>query len=621
MLRRRLALAGIIGALATVGGRAHAAGGWVSSTPTFNPIEQRVAVAATPGRTVLWTSLRFSDGAGKLGIVVPAPPGSSLDLRSDAWFEALEVATAPRLFPPDGVTPFCPGKSGPPNVFQLDGQVAHTISLVPQNVAVLADAAKVAEWAGQAGLAISQAMLDALGSLGDVRFVGLRFSPPAGVGVTPTLRVVMPGAAPRLPLALTAAGSGELRVTTWVLGPGRADLIGATEVSVSPSTLAWNPKESASDYDERRGAALDADPSRFLIETAGHAPLADTVGIAQGTATIDSVVSTFFERAAAYGDGNFDAATCVAAAEQALAATAPVGQSCPLAALGVITPAPSCTEAPLPTETKPAALRCGPGADDLAIALAGLSPHDAWVTRTALEIPAGALGPTFPVGFAGGAVVDPVLVCGTVDDAACNPDGGAPDGGASSSSSSSSSSGHTSSSGGVIVDYGPSQGPVVVGGVDFTWWDVAQTGLDSGCSCGSSGPDVSEPASTSDGCSSDASSIDTSGCSGDGSGDSCSSGSSDAGSCSGDGSGDSCSSGSSSEACSGSSGGESCSGGSGSGCSGGDFGKCSTSGTGRARGPRFSILLVCALAILAPLRRRGRARREAERAARRAPRP
>ncbi|MFT3773394.1 MAG: DUF2330 domain-containing protein [Minicystis sp.] len=614
MLRRSLLLAAVAGALATVPGRADAAGAWVASSPTFSPIEQRVAIAANPGRTTSWTSLRFAEGGGKLGIIVPAPPGSSLDISSDAWFEALEVATAPRLFPPASVDPFCPGKSGSPDVFQLDGQVAHAASLAPQDVALLDDPGKVQAWAAQSGLLVPQAVAAALDNAGGVRFIGVRFDLPAGAGVTPTLRVVTPGGAPRLPLALTPARGEDLRVTTWIFGPNRADLIGATEVTVAPSTIAWNAKTSASDYDDRRASALASDPARFLVEAASHEALSDTMTIAKGSATIDSVVSTFFERAAAYGDGNFDAATCIAAAEQALASTLPVSTSCPQASLGVVAPAPSCTESTGANQTNPAALRCGPGADDLAIALEGLTPKNAWITRQSLVIPSSGLGLDWPIGFTAGAKASPVIACGTVDYEECDSDGGVPDGGMSSSSSSS-SSGHPSSSGGVIHDYGPDPG----GGVDveIDWWDDIDTSVELGCSC--TGPDTYEPPdySTDDGCSSDSSS-DSSGCDGDGvDTESCSSGSGDTESCSGDGAGDSCSSGGSGDSCSGG-GGDTCSGGGSSGCSGGDITKCSTSGTHRTRGPRFSILLVCALAVLAPLRRRGRKARDAERAARRA---
>ncbi|APR83472.1 Hypothetical protein A7982_08821 [Minicystis rosea] len=607
-----MTLATIAGALATWPGRVDAAGAWIASNATFAPIEQRVAIAANPGRTTVWTSLRFAAGGGKLGIIVPAPVGASLDISSDAWFEALEVATAPRLFPPASADPFCPGKSGSPDIFQLDGQVAHVASPAPQDVAVLDDADKVVTWAAQAGLSVPPAVLDAIGGAGNMRFVGLRFDLPSGAGVTPTLRVVMPGATARLPLALTPAGAEDLRVTAWTFGPSRADLIGATEVSVAPSVIEWNAKAGASDYDDRRTTALASDPTRFLVEAASHTAIADTLSIANGNATIDSVVSTFFERAAAYGDGNFDATACLKITEPALTSSLPVGTSCPQASLGTIAPAPACTESTAPNETSPATLRCGPGADDLAIALSGLTPQSAWISRQILVIPASGLGLDWPISFSAGALESALITCGSVSYDDCYTDGGVPDGGSPVSSSSSSSSSHASSGGTVIHDYGSD--PVVVGETTISWWDAIDTGLDSACSC--TGPDAyassGDYSSSGDTCSSDTSSSDGSGCSG-GDGvdtESCSGDSGDTESCSGDGvDSESCSSGGAGDSCSGG-GGDSCSGGDLSGCDGDVF-KCTTARSHRPRGPRFSILLVCALTVLVPLRRRGRKTRKA----------
>ena len=71
-----------------------------------------------------------------------------------------------------------------------------------------------------------------------MRFVAVVFDTPMGTWLTPTVRVAMPGAPPWLPLALTQAGTSDLAVTVWAFGPGRADLIGATEVLVPPSSQA-----------------------------------------------------------------------------------------------------------------------------------------------------------------------------------------------------------------------------------------------------------------------------------------------------------------------------------------------------------------------------------------------
>ncbi|HSN99820.1 MAG TPA: hypothetical protein VLS89_16100, partial [Candidatus Nanopelagicales bacterium] len=82
-------------------------GGWAHAFGTLSsgeaaPLEQRVALAVGPDRTTLWTSVRVSSSGpgGALGIVAPAAPGAALDWSSSAWFEALEVATAPRVLAP-----------------------------------------------------------------------------------------------------------------------------------------------------------------------------------------------------------------------------------------------------------------------------------------------------------------------------------------------------------------------------------------------------------------------------------------------------------------------------------------------------------------------------------------
>lgn len=609
MLRRGLAAASLATAIMGASPRADASGAWASGA-SLQPVEQRVAISAGPQRVTLWTSLRFSSQAGPMVIIVPAPPGSALDFTSDAWFEALEIATAPRIFPPAGVSPFCPGKSGSPNIFQIDGLVGHAASLAPQEVAVLDDATKVVTWAKQAGVTLPPAVAAELVKLSDVRFLGVAFNAPNGTGITPTLRVSMPSSPPSLPLTLTRAGVQDLRVTAWTIGPGRGNFIGATEVTLSPSSLVWSAKENESDYDARRAEALASDPARFLVEAAGHGPLADSTPIASGTATIDAVVSTFFERAAAYGDGNFDAAACITVAEAALEASLPVAEVCPQASIGLLPPLNNCSESPGAGKTNPSALRCGPGADDLAVALSGVVPAASVITRHALVIPTGGAGFDWPLGFPPKPNVSPVLVAGSVDYDDCNKEGGPPDGGMMSSSSS--SSGGVSTGGPIIHDYSGDPGSGVYIEVDLD--DLADVSYyDEGCSCsgGYDGPSYESP----DSCDGDASSADFDSCSGDATDDSsCSGDSVDTESCSSSG-GDSCSGGDGLDSCDAGGGSSGCSGGGGSGCSGGSSFDCSTARGGRrARGPKFSILLVCAIAVLAPLRRRGTKKaREAQR--------
>jgi hypothetical protein len=609
MLRRATLVASFLGAFGTLSPRAWAAGAWIAGA-SLTPTEQRVAVASGPARTTLWTSLRFDAAGGPVGIVVPAPPGASLDFSSDAWFEALEVATAPRIFPPSGVSPFCSGKSGSPSVFEIAGPISHTKSLAPQGVTVLDDAAAVSTWAGQANLAIPPKLAAALMALSGVRFVAILFNAPPGSGVTPTLRVSTAGPQAMLPLALTSAGAGDLHVTAWMIGQGEADLIGDVKVATSASSLVWKAGAQASNYDALRDTALASGTDTFLVEAAGHQPLVQSIPIAQGTAFIDGVVTTFFERAAAYGDGAFDAPSCIGVAKPKLdEATSAVAAVCPRAALGVIAPAPTCTESPGPGEIDPNTLRCGSGADDLALALSGLVPASAWLTRQSLIIPGGSYGADTLLGFAVGAPASPVLDAANVDVSDCGDAGGHPGSSSSSSSTSgmttSGSSGRSSSG---IVGFGD--------GLDITANVVgaAASGADTSCDCsgtqgtsggGCSGSTDASGSTSSDSCSGSSSSSDGTSSSGSCSGSSSSDGTSSESCSSGSSSSDSCSSGSSSS--------ESCSSGSSdsSGCSGssGDAFKCATAGSRRPRGPRLSIVLMAAMAVLAPLRRRARPRR------------
>jgi hypothetical protein len=593
--------------VASLSGHARASGAWISSGP-LEPVEQRVAVSVGPDRTTTWTSLRFDASAGKVGIVVPAPPGASLDFSSDAWFEALEVATAPRIFPPADESPYCPGTSGPAAVFDLAGQVAHVKSLPVDDVAVLDDAGAVALWAAEGGLDLSPALASALGALGGVRFVAVRFVAPAGPSVTRTLRVAMPGAAPLLPLALTRAGSKPLLVTTFTLGAGRATATGSAAVTIPPGDLAWDAKAKKSNYFAARAASLAAEGSDgFVAECAGAPPLATNVSIAGGTASIDGLITAYFDRAAAYGDGQVDPTSCIAAAAVALTSSSPVAASCPRADLGVVDvdPAPLCVEKVQGGAVDPAKLRCGGVADDIAVALSGLYPTEAWITRQSAQIPAGGVGADWPLAFNGGASISPVRTAKSLDLAGCN------------SMSTSASTGVAS--GGMSTGASTSGGDSGAGGMIFSGvggsnMSVSVGAGGSGNASGSGSIDV-RPIDVNCGCSGTADTSTTSSDSCDGSSDTSS------GSCSGDSSsGDTCSGDTSSgSGCDGSSGSDtscdsgggdtSCdSGGGDLNCSGGSS-DCSAFG---ARGnrkivaPRFSVLALALVGLMAPLRRRGR---------------
>lgn len=610
--------------------------GWLSSGQ-LTPIEHRVALSVGPSRTTVWTSLRFDASAGPVGVVIPAPPGASVDWSSDAWLEALEVASAPRVFPPEGTDGACP-RQEPIDPFHIAGSVEHVATLGPDEIVILPDAAEVALWAATNGLTLTPELATSLEQLAGQRFISARFSPTGGVVVTPALRVVLPGGPSALPLALTRAApegpsAPDLLVTTWVIGPGLAQIEGSELIDVPEANISWLAASGASTYAEARAEALSAaGPAAVVLECASHEALSNNVPIDDGTASIDGVVTTFFERAAGYGDGLADPAPCIAQAASALGAGAPVAQSCPRADLGVIDGTDDCVEATTGGETDPAKLRCGDGADDLAVALSGQSPAEAWLTRQSLLIAAGSSGALLGVSFPGGASVSPVLEAGVMDLSDCD----GPTTSSSTTSSTTTTGGGTSTASGFVGSSsssgGASSGNSSGGGYGDPYYPYP-----GGCDCGGT-VDTYDPGYVETETETE-SETETSGydyqneddCDGDttdtaqSSDDGCSGDTSDTGAdtesgydyqnedaCSGDttdtSSSDGCSSDSGGSSSGSDSGCSSDSSGSSDGCKS-DTSSSSGSGTGcsvakgRRRSPRLSLMTFCAALVLAPLRR------------------
>ncbi|MBW2454650.1 MAG: hypothetical protein JRI68_09070 [Deltaproteobacteria bacterium] len=603
------------------------------------PLEQRVLISLGPDRTTLWSQLRVDTKPGPLAIVVPALPGAALDWSTPAWFEALEVATAPRILPPFGEQGTCPDEPAD-DVFDLVGSTYHVDPLVPQELTVAADADAVLAWATAHNLVVSPPLLAGLGSLPGHRFVLARFDAPDGVVLTPTLRVVGPGVEPTVPLVVTAAASDPLVVTVWTLTAGRAELDGPAAV-LPDEELVFHAATGESNYATLRATELSSAAGASLLEVASRAALADELLFGEASHAIEGVVTTYFKRAALYQAGAIDAATCTAQSEVALASTSPLGASCPRADLGVVDGVDSCTETVLAGQVDPELLRCGSLADDLAVALSGQPLDSAWLSRHALRIDTGTSGWVKVVANGTGPSVDPVWTAAELNESGC--DGSGSGGGSSSSASGTTSSGTSSTSGGggastvqvPVYEVDTSCGAREIG--DILYYVVVEASeeepppdyyyAEEDCSGDTSesytpvydddwggetetdGYDYQEDGA--DGYEGDDCGGDTSDTSGD-SGDDCEGDTSDSSSnddCEGDtsdsGSNDDCEGDTGDSAGDSDCGGDTGSSSGGSSCAGGDGDSgCALSGKGRRRRmPRLSILVVSAIALLAPLRR------------------
>jgi hypothetical protein len=444
--------------------------------------------------------------------LIPARPGAALDLASDAWLEALEAASSPRVVPPD-ITPPC----GIPGGVEVEGDFTHTVTAAPGTAAVARDRPSLDAALAGFGLSLTSNLapsVDAAFAAGDA-IIALIYTDVSTDLVTRTVRVVDASPA-SFPLALVEAGAAPVSITAFAFGDGSVAVGEQPPVSMNASALVWR-SDGSSSYPSVRDGLLAANPGAWLFETGGHDVVFDGVPVPGGTST-PALTTSYFFRAAAYADatgapdGCTDDANALAQSDSTVAAACPVGS---LARVG--NGGATCQEIVAAGEIDPGSLRCGGTADDLAMALSGLAPARTWVTRVRGSLApwttgqdanltaATAAGPYGPVVTASG-YAEPCAAAGSPGSTTASGGGpsstGSPGGGGSGSEGTGGTGDPGGSGGGAIVAISAAQ---TVGAV-----------ADSSDSCGGDSSD------SSDGCSGDTSSSDdSSGCDGsadDGSG-------------------------------------------------------------------------------------------------------
>jgi hypothetical protein len=541
-------------------------------------------------RTTRWASLRVHGTATAFAWILPARAGAFVDLASDAWLEALEDASAPRVVPPDASPPcgIAPG-------VEVEGDATHVATTAPDAVVVAPDGATLvmvlAMWGFVLPTDVAPAV-DAAVAAGN-ELVALRFTPAASSASdvrTRTVRITE-AAPPALSwslagLSLTGGSASNVDVTAYGIGAARMawGRAGAgSPLAVDPSAILWLAS-GGSTYPALRSSLLEGHPGDWLEETAGHDVLFQSTPVPGGS-PVPATAGGYFVRAGTYGDATGDAAACSAGVAALATSTATVSAACAPGQLAALAPASGCQETVGTGEIAPDVLRCGGISDDLALALSGLAPASAVLTRARSVIPAGVFGQDAPLQPVAPADRGPVVTAAGYSPACAD---GGPGGGD-----------NGGSGGGVTLGPWAGAGSSNVGATTSDPGDPGSA--DPGTGNDNSGTDQAGDDS-SDSCSSDPppkdssgdSSSSTEGCScGDGTG-------SGGGGGSGDSSGgDACGSGSSSG---GSGGGDSC----GSGSS-----NCSTGGAhSRRRAPVSRVLLSLALVAAVARRRGSRVRRE-----------
>ena len=412
-------------------------------------------LSVSPERSVLFTQVRFDSSGEEILLVVPVTDGSALDWSSRAFFEALEVATAPRVLgPADNDT--CPGHDEP--AFDMTGDDEGLETLEPAEVTLLDDGAAVEAFAADRGVSISAGLAAALAQQTSSRFFVARFTAPKGVALTKALRVVTPAPLSSFPFVLSEAGNDDLRVTSWSVGKGRSVLSG-DPVTIDVAQLALEAGPATSNYEDLLFGVLTptaSAPSPLVYDMSSHQSLRDDLSLRENGPEVKSFIRSYFERAAAYAETEGQPSSCIAQAAAILGQSAPVGSACPRSDLGVVGGAAACAaDVVEPGEVDPSLLRCGPKVDDLALILSGLEPEEAWLTRTTMKIAATTSGTSRNVSFPGGVTLDPMLVATSIDLSECTEggDGGSTSNGPGSSGvGASSGNGRPSSGSGGTVD-------------------------------------------------------------------------------------------------------------------------------------------------------------------------
>lgn len=572
--------------------------------------ELQVAVATSEGQSTWWLGAKVEGAAQAIFVVVPAPPGSSVDLASDAWFEALSDATHPRIVPPSmppDVT--CPEAVVPGNDdYDLSGDISHSASVQPTPSIEVLDFSQLVLLLQDNGLSLD---FEAMSTLADLdtagyRFVVLRYEPPAGNSTLRTVRIASLGDSIKVPLLLSDAGATSAQIRVWAFSEGRANPGLVPWRQVDRSELAWSLAGTTppTNYAAVIDSMLDqAAGDLWIVDAASHQAMFRNTSLLGGSASIPSVAAAYFDRAAAYGDSQADSAPCIGRVGMYESSPATVGRACAPGALAVIGTS-SCVEDPQPGEIEPDQLRCGGIADDLALAMGGAEIASLWLTRWTGRLPAWELRSHDTLLSGDEGSESSVVVCDGWDTTVCEQGGAG--GGTGGSGGASGSGGQPPNVGG---GYGGGQDPYnpppddpYYGYDDYDdtevyvegscWGDTSSTTSsddteDDSCSGDSSSSSAEEDESCT-GDSSSSSTEDDEACAGDSSdaseeGDSCSGDSSDSSDSSDSCSGDSSDSSSSSDSCSGDSSGSSSSSDS---CSGG--GSSSSSSSDCAVSPKKS---------------------------------
>lgn len=354
----------------------HVAGAVLPQTERPDPafVDMRMAVAASPTGSTRWTEITVPAATPAMWLV-PVRPGAAVDWAPRRWLDALDEATGLRVLPPTYAST-CPWRS---TVERVEPWTAPRPAEPGPALSVQTDADAARSYVAARGYRLSHALAGRISELyaGGWNLVALEIPASSSAVSSGTLRVSDDGGAV-LPLAIS--GSSSTRVTAFAIGAGAATVPGARDVD--RQAIRWG-QDGSNFVAWRRALVEGAGGAAWLRESSSHAAIFDGTPLTGGHA-VASAVARYF-----HGTSCAPSTAASVGSQRGV-----VGTSCAPGAAARIPGGAACV--PASADVDPAALSCTSDID-LALALSGLAPASATLTRMVGWIPAGGLGANLSV--------------------------------------------------------------------------------------------------------------------------------------------------------------------------------------------------------------------------------
>ena len=325
---------------------------------------------------VRWTRAEVQSQQAAFGAYMIIDAHARVDVASEAWLDALDEATAPRVLPPA-----VPGACDVPKHIDVvrDGPEGAMAKLTFADAVSDRSAANTRFRNMGLGEPLAPSPVFEAARLGGKKILVLGFAAAPGTVRVPTLRVQEASEGETVFAFDNANATPTSRLVLFTLG--REHVTPEHAIALPPALVHWSP--SGSNYADARSHFLSLSPGTFALETASHSSLFFEVPVPGTTTKIRPALARYFAMAAAQNTEATKGAACTAEVTKALVQGAPVAPSC---AMGkVYTTDGLCPEPPAGAFGADV-LRCG-SANDAALFLSGLVPG-----RTSLVRSVAALG-------------------------------------------------------------------------------------------------------------------------------------------------------------------------------------------------------------------------------------